>query len=66
MELDEVKRTRYEKLWEGKEVEVLFEEAVTLENQTFQVGHTKEYIKVSIPTEEPLQNQFKYIRMETE
>lgn len=66
LELDKVKRARYEKLWEGKEVEVLFEEAITLENQTFQVGHTKEYIKVTIPTEEPLQNQFKYIRMETE
>ena len=66
LELDKVKRARYEKLWEGKEVEVLFEEAVILENQTFQVGHTKEYIKVTIPTEEPLQNQFKYIRMETE
>ena len=66
LEMDKVKRARYEKLWEGKEVEVLFEEAVILENQTFQVGHTKEYIKVTIPTEEPLQNQFKYIRMETE
>lgn len=66
LELDKVKRAQYEKLWEGKEVEVLFEEAITLENQTFQVGHTKEYIKVTIPTEEPLQNQFKYIRMETE
>ena len=66
LEMDKVKRTRYEKLWEGKEVEVLFEEAVILENQTFQVGHTKEYIKVTIPTEEPLQNQFKYIRMEAE
>ena len=66
LELDKVKRVQYEKLWKGKEVEVLFEEAVILENQTFQVGHTKEYIKVTIPTEEPLQNQFKYIRMETE
>ena len=66
LELDKTKRVQYEKLWQGKEVEVLFEEAVIIEEKTFQVGHTKEYIKVTIPTEEPLQNQFKYIRMETE
>ena len=66
LELDKTKRTQYEKLWDGKDVEVLFEEAIIEGNQTFQVGHTKEYIKVRIQTEEPLQNKFKYIRMETE
>ena len=54
---------KYEKLWDGKEVEVLFEEAVTVQNQTFQVGHTKEYIKVGVVSEEPLQNQFKSVQI---
>lgn len=63
LELDQRKRIEYEKLWQGKEVEVLFEEAINIQNQTFQVGHTKEYIKVGVSTEEPLQNQFKSVQI---
>ncbi len=42
----------------GKTLEVLMEEAVTVENETYFVGHTREYIRVAVKTEENLTNCF--------
>lgn len=55
--LDEEKRAKYEAAFVGKETQVLVEESIQINGQHFQVGHTKEYIKVAIQTEEDLQNQ---------
>lgn len=57
LELDAQKREKYESNFVGKEVEVLMEEHVQINGQTFQVGHTKEYVKIALQTEENLQNQ---------
>lgn len=57
LELDAKKREKYEANFVGKEVEVLMEERVQINGQTFQVGHTKEYVKIALQTEENLQNQ---------
>lgn len=41
----------------GKEVAVLMEEAYTFEGKTYQLGHTKEYVKVAVESEASLTNQ---------
>lgn len=57
LELDRQKREKYEANFVGKEVEVLMEESVQIKGQTFQVGHTKEYVKIALQTDENMQNQ---------
>ena len=41
---------------EGKDVEALFEEKLIKNNETFYVGHTKEYVKVLLKSDEDLIN----------
>ena len=57
LEMDKIKREKYEAQFAGKEVEVLMEESIQMNGKTFQVGHTKEYVKVAFETDENLQNQ---------
>ena len=57
LELDAKKREKYESNFVGKDVEVLMEESVQINGEKFQVGHTKEYVKIALQTEENLQNQ---------
>ena len=57
LELDRQKREKYEANFVGKEVEVLMEESVQIKGQTFQVGHTKEYVKIALQTDKNMQNQ---------
>lgn len=47
--MDQEKRRAYETLFKGKEVEVLLENIITEEGQKKMVGHTKEYVKVTVP-----------------
>ena len=42
----------------GKELEVLMEEATVINEEKYFVGHTKEYIRVAVKTEEDFTNQF--------
>lgn len=64
LEMDEQKRQKYEKNFMGKEVEVLFEEKITKTEEWFWVGHTKEYVKIALQTEENLQNQLANVRID--
>ncbi|MBQ8803115.1 MAG: tRNA (N(6)-L-threonylcarbamoyladenosine(37)-C(2))-methylthiotransferase MtaB [Tyzzerella sp.] len=57
LELDAKKRRKYEETFIGTEVEVLMEESIELDGKTVQVGHTKEYVKIALQTDENLQNQ---------
>ncbi|MCC8151916.1 MAG: tRNA (N(6)-L-threonylcarbamoyladenosine(37)-C(2))-methylthiotransferase MtaB [Lachnospiraceae bacterium] len=43
--------------YEGKTAEVLFEEAVTIDGETFYEGFTPEYVKIRYRTEESLENK---------
>ena len=40
------------------------EEAVETEDGIYQVGHTKEYVKIGLKTEENLSNQLKNVKIE--
>lgn len=57
LELDKVKREAYEENWLGKTVEVLMEEHIQIDGKVYQVGHTKEYVKVAVESEINLQNK---------
>ena len=57
IELDEKKRRKYEQNFIGKEVEVLVEEQIELEGRKVWTGHTKEYVKVAIDSDENLENR---------
>lgn len=54
--MGEVHRKAYEELFCGKDMEVLVEEKVTQEGREVFVGHTKEYMKIAIQSDENLLN----------
>lgn len=61
--LNEKKQRKYEEKWLGKTVEVLFEETIVRDNKTYQVGHTKEYLKVAVESEKSWENQRKEVEI---
>lgn len=63
LELGKRRQAAYEKQFLGKEVEVLVEERMTIDGQEYQVGHTREYLKIALDTEENLQNCVRKIRI---
>ncbi len=46
----------FREFYVGAEVEVLYEEAKEIDGKIYQIGHTKEYVKVAKQTEEDLTN----------
>ena len=48
----------------GKELEVLMEEEMTIDGENYFVGHTKEYIRVAVKSEEDLTNRFVIVKSE--
>ncbi len=66
LEMDLEKRTKYESAFLGKEVEVLIEESIQKDGAIFQVGHTKEYVKIALQSEADLQNQLTKVRIDTQ
>ena len=66
IEMSRQKQAAYEKSFLGKEVEVLVEESAVIEGKNVQVGHTKEYIKIALDSEENLQNRVVKVRLEND
>ncbi len=64
LDLNRRKRMQYEAGFVGKEVEVLVEETFLIDGVPYQVGHTKEYVKIALQTEEDLQNQLANVRID--
>lgn len=63
MELGKRKQTAYERSFLGKEVEVLVEERIQARGREYQIGHTREYLKIALDEEENLQNCIRKIRI---
>ena len=40
----------YRKTWLGKELTVLVEEEIDIDDEKFMIGHTREYVRVAVPT----------------
>ncbi len=55
--LEEGMSEGYRKQFLGKTISVLFEEQIVEEGITYQIGHSKEYIKVAVATDKSLENQ---------
>ena len=64
IELGAKKQEAYEKEMVGKDVEILVEEPAQINGKVVQVGHTKEYIKVALESDENLQNQIVKARID--
>ena len=64
IELGAKKQEVYEKEMVGKDVEILVEEPAQINGKEVQVGHTKEYIKVALESDENLQNQIVKVRID--
>ena len=47
----------YREFYIGKEAEVLFEESRMINGKNYQIGHTRQYVKVARETEQDLSNQ---------
>ena len=63
IELGKQKQAAYERSFLGQEVEVLLEEQMETGGRKYQVGHTREYLKIALETEENLQNCIRKIRI---
>lgn len=57
IEMGQKKQADFEKSFAGKQVEVLVEEKVQMEGAEYWIGHTKEYMKVALQSENNLENQ---------
>ena len=57
LSLGEEKKKEFESALFGKETEVLFEEKASLEGRDYWVGHTKEYVKLALYSQEDLENK---------
>ncbi len=54
----------FREFYVGAEVEVLYEEAKEIDGKIYQIGHTKEYVKVAKQTEEDLTNVIRREKIE--
>lgn len=57
IEMGQKKQAQYEAAFYGRQVEVLVEEKVQIEGTEYWIGHTKEYMKVALQSENNLENQ---------
>ena len=65
LELGQKKQREYEEKLLGTTREVLMEESVAIDGETWQVGHTKEYVKIGRKTREDLSNQLVNVEIES-
>lgn len=62
--LSEKKRRLYLEQLAGRRVEVLFEEQIEIDGEIFWCGHTREYVKAVLKTEENLANEIRTVYAE--
>ena len=63
--LSEEKQSRFEEELIETTQEVLMEEAIEREDGIWQIGHTKEYVKIGYKTEKNLANQLINVEIES-
>jgi len=63
LELEKKQSKEFRAYFVGKEVEVLFEETKEIGGKAYQIGHTKDYVKVALLTEEELANQIRTVKI---
>lgn len=61
--LEKVQSKEFRSFYQGKEVAVLFEESKQIQGKKYQLGHTVDYVKVALETEEDLVNQIRNVKV---
>ncbi len=61
LQLEKMQSKGYREAYIGKEVEVLFEDSRQVGGKTYQLGHTKDYIRVALEGDISLSNQMKKV-----
>lgn len=56
LELNKENSRRFREYYIGKEVQALMEEAVAIDGEVYQIGHTREYVKVALKENKNLSN----------
>ena len=62
--LNEKKQKEFEQYYLGKSVEVLMEEEIEKHGKHYQTGHTKEYIRIAVESEENWQNKLVNVKID--
>lgn len=57
IEIEKQMRNNYQEQFFGRKAKVLVEEAVVIDNITYQIGYTERYQKLAIPTDKDLSNK---------
>ena len=63
LELEKKQSKEFREYLVGKETEVLFEETKEIGGKEYQIGHTKDYIKVALFTDEQLANKIRTVKI---
>ena len=63
LELERQQSKEFRAHYLGREAEVLFEETKVIGGAAYQIGHTKDYVKVALLTEENLANKIKKVKI---
>ncbi len=63
LQLEKKQSKEFRTFYIGKEVEVLFEETKIINGEAYQLGHTKDYVKVALQSNEELTNQIKMVKI---
>ena len=64
LELEGKQSKEFRSFYLGKEVQVLFEESKDIKGKTYQIGHTKDYVKVAVSSDEDLVNELRNVKIE--
>lgn len=62
--LTEEQSIAYRKRLPGKTVEVLMEESYERDGVTYQIGHTREYVRIAVAQETSLANRMEHVKVE--
>ncbi len=63
LELEKEQSKAFRAHYVGREAEVLFEETKQINGVAYQLGHTKDYVKVALLSEENLANQIRLVKI---
>ena len=63
LELERQQSREFRAFYIGREVEVLFEETKVINGVPYQLGHTKDYVKVALQSSEELANQMRMVKI---
>lgn len=64
LEMEAEQSKAFRSFYIGRETEVLFEESKTINGRVYQLGHTRDYVKVALETEENLANQIRTVKVD--